>query len=120
MNKDVPLKASKLMLKEDRPDRLNYFNFKKNRAENAFCHSATGSKLLTSPGVADTYAFLMRTWCTLLESYQQRVYNNTLATVKSHIQHEENPTPAVVISVDAEHVDNGSLLDYLTSEVALE
>ena len=32
----------------------------------------------------------------------------------------ENPTPAVVISVEAAHVDNAILLDYLTSEVALE
>jgi hypothetical protein len=85
MNKDVPLKASKSKLKEDRPDRLNYFNFKNNRLENASCHAATGHKVLTSPGVADTYAFLMSTWCTLLESNQQRLYNNTLATVERHI-----------------------------------
>jgi hypothetical protein len=32
----------------------------------------------------------------------------------------ENPTPAVVISVEAAHVHNAILLDYLTSEVALE
>jgi len=62
----------------------------------------------------------MNTWNTLLESYQQRVYNNTLATVKRQIQWAENPTPAVVISVEAARVDNDILLDYLTSEVALE
>jgi len=79
-----------------------------------------GRKLLTSPGVADTYTFLMNTWNTLPESYQQRVYKNTLATVKRQIQPVENPTPAEVISVEAAHVDNAILLDYLTSKVALE
>jgi len=82
--------------------------------------AATGPKLLTSPGVADTYTFLMDTWNTLPESYQQRVYNNTLATVKRQIHQAENPTPAVVISTEAASVDNAILLDYLTSEVALE
>ena len=48
------------------------------------------------------------------------VYNNTLATVKRQIQQAENPTPAVVISVEAARVDNAILLDYLASEVALE
>jgi len=48
------------------------------------------------------------------------VYNNTLATVKRQIQQAENPTPAVVISAEAARVDNAILLDYLTSEVALE
>jgi len=62
----------------------------------------------------------MNTWNTLPESYQQRAYNNTLATVKRQIQLAENPTPAVVISVEAARVDNAILLDYLTSEVALE
>jgi hypothetical protein len=76
--------------------------------------------LLTLPGVADTYTFLMNTWNTLPESYQQRVYNNTLATVKHQIQQAENPTPAVVISTEAASVDNAILLDYLTSKVALE
>jgi hypothetical protein len=76
--------------------------------------------LLTSPGVADTYTFLINAWNTLPESYQQRVYNHTLATVKLQIQQVENPTPAVVISVEPARVDNAILLDYLTSEVALE
>jgi len=82
--------------------------------------AATGPKLLTLPGVADTYTVLMSTWNTLPESYQQIVYNNTLATVKREIQQAENPTPAVVISMEAASVDNAILLDYLTSEVALE
>jgi hypothetical protein len=62
----------------------------------------------------------MNTWNTLPESYQQRVYNNTLATGKRQIQQAENPTPPVVISVEAARVDNAILLDYLTSEVAIE
>jgi hypothetical protein len=62
----------------------------------------------------------MNTWNTLPGSYPQRVYNNTLATVKRQIQQAENPMPAVVISIDAARVDNVILLDYLTSEVAIE
>jgi len=62
----------------------------------------------------------MNTWNTLPENYQQRVYNHTLATVKRQIQQAENPTHAVVISVEAAGVDIAILLDYLTSEVVLE
>jgi hypothetical protein len=62
----------------------------------------------------------MNTWNTVPESYQQRVYNNTLATVKCQIQQAENPTHAVVISMEAALLHNAILLDYLTSEVALE
>jgi len=83
-------------------------------------HPAAVPKLLTFPGVADKYTFLMNTWNTLPESYQHRVYNNTLATVNRRMQQEENPTPAMVISVEAARVDNAILLDYLPSEVALE
>jgi len=79
-----------------------------------------GRKLLTSPGVGDTYTCLMNTWNTLPESYQQTVYKNTLATVKRLIQQAENPMPAMVISVEAVRVDNAILLDYLTSDVVLE
>jgi hypothetical protein len=48
------------------------------------------------------------------------VSNITLATVKHQIQLAENPTPAGVISMEAAHVDNAILHDYLASEVALE
>ena len=119
-NNSVHPKASKSKLKADRPDRSNYFNYIYDDGNNASCCAAAGRKLLTSTGVADTYAFLINTWNTLPESYQQRVYNNTFATVKRQIQQAENPTPAVVLSVEAAHVDNGILLEYLTSEVALE
>jgi hypothetical protein len=119
-NKGVHPKASKSKLKADRPDRSNYFNYKNDGGKIASCCAATGRKLLTSPGVVDTYTFLMNTWNTLPESYQQRVYKNTLATVKRQIQQAENPTPAAVISTEAARVDNAILLDYLTSEVALE
>jgi hypothetical protein len=40
--------------------------------------------------------------------------------VKCQIQQAENPTPAVVISVEAARVDNAIILDFLASEVALE
>jgi hypothetical protein len=79
-----------------------------------------GRKLLTSPGVADVYKFLMNTWNTLPESYHQREYKTPLAIVKLRIQQAENPTPAVVISWEAACVDNAIHLHYLTSEVALE
>jgi len=119
-NKGVHPKASKSRLKADRPDPSNYFNYKNDRSKNASCCAAMGRMLLTWAGVADTYTFLMNTWNTLPESYQHRVYKNTLPTVKRQIQQAENPTPAVVISVEAARADNAILLDCLTSEVALE
>jgi hypothetical protein len=85
-NKCVHPKASKSKMKADRPDLSNYFNHKNDGGKNASCCAAMGRKLLTSPGVADTYTFLMNTWNTLLESYQQRVYKNTLVTVKRQIK----------------------------------
>jgi len=48
------------------------------------------------------------------------MYNNTLATVKRQIQQAENPTPAMVVRVEAALVDNAILLDYVTSNVVLE
>ena len=68
----------------------------------------------------DTNTVLMNTWNTPLESYQQRVYKNSLATVKRQIQQVENPMPAVVLSVEVVHVDNAVLLDNLTFGVVLE
>jgi len=62
----------------------------------------------------------MNTWSTLPESHQQREYKNTLATVEHQIQQAENPTPAVVFSMQASSIDNAILVDYLRSEVALE
>jgi hypothetical protein len=119
-NNGVHPKASKSKLIADRPDPSNYFNYKNDGGKNAFCCTAMGRKLLTSPGVADTHTFLMNTWNTPQESYQQRVNKHTLATVKRQIQQAENPAPAVVISVEAVRVDNAILLDYLTSKVAHE
>jgi len=119
-NKGIYPKAFKSKLKADRPDHSNYFNHKNDGGKIASCCAVTRRKLLTSPGVADTYTFLMNTWNTLPESYQQRVYNNTRATVKRQIQQAENPTPAVVISVEAARVDHAILLVYLASKVALE
>jgi len=119
-NKGVNPKTSKSKLNADRPDRSNYFNYKNDSGKNASCCTATGRKLLTSPGIADTYTFLTNTWNTLKESYQQRVYKNTLATVKRQIRQAENPKLAMVIRVKAARVDKAILLDYLTSKVALE
>jgi len=119
-NKDVPLKGSKSKLKADRPARSNYLNYNNYSGNNASCCAATGRKLLTSPGVADIYTFLMSTWNTLPESYQQRLFKNNLVIVKCLIQQPENPTPAKVISMEAAHVDNAILLDYLISKVELE
>jgi hypothetical protein len=118
-NKGVHPKASKTKLTADGPDRSNRFNHKNDGGKIASCCAVTGRTLITSPGVADTYTFLMNTWNTLPESYQHRVYINTLGTVKRQIQQAENPTPTVVISVEAARVENAILLDYLASEVAL-
>jgi hypothetical protein len=62
-------KASKSKLKADRPDRSNYVNCKNDSGKIVSCCAVTGRKLLTSPGVANTYTFLMNTWNTLPESY---------------------------------------------------
>jgi len=119
-NKRVHLKASKSKLKADRPEHSNYFNYMNDGGMIASCCGVTGDKLLTSPDVAYTYTFLMNIWNILPESYQQRVYKNTLATVKSQIQPAENQMAAVVIRVEAAHVDNAILLDYVSSQVELE
>ena len=119
-NTGVHLNASNFKLKVDRPDWSNYFNYQNNNGKTASCSTATGRKLLTPPGVADTYICLINTLNTLPQSYQQRVYNNTLATDKCQIQQAENPMPAIVISVEAACVDNSILLHYLTSKVALK
>jgi len=79
-----------------------------------------GRRLLTPPGFADTYTFLINTCNTLPESCQQRVYKITLATVKGQIQWVESPKPAEVIRTEAERADNASLRDYLTAKVAIE
>jgi hypothetical protein len=119
-NKGVHPKASKSKLTAYRPDRSNYFNCKNNGVKIAFCSAGTDRKLLTPPGVSDMYTILMNTWNTIPGSYQQRVYNMSLATVKRQIQQAENSMPAVVISVQAARVDNSILRGYLTSEVELE
>jgi len=108
------------MMKADRPDRSNYFNYKNDGGKITSCWAATGRLLLTPPGVVDTYTFSMNNCNSLPESYQRRVYKYTLATVQRQIQQAENPTPAAVISTEAARVDNAILLDYLTSEVELE
>jgi hypothetical protein len=119
-NQGVHPTASKSKLKADRPDPSKYFNYKNDGGKNTSCCATMGGKLLTSPGVADTYTFLMNTWNILPERYQQRVYKITLVKVKCQMQQAENPTPAVVISVDAPRVNNAILLDFLTSEMPLE
>jgi hypothetical protein len=118
-NKAVQPKGSQSTLKADSPDHSNYFNHKNDDGEISSRLIITDGKLLTSPGVADTYTFLMNTWNTLPESYQLRVYNNILATAKCQIQQAENRMSPVVISVEAAQVDNAIFLDYLVSEVAL-
>jgi hypothetical protein len=115
MYKGVHPKASKLKLTADSPDGSYYINYNNDGGKLASCCAGTGRKLLTLPGITDTYTFLMNTWNTLPESYQQRVYNNTLATGKRQIQLVENPMPARVISTDAARVYNAILIDYLIS-----
>jgi hypothetical protein len=75
--------------------------------------------MLTSPGVADTVKFLMNTWNTQQESYQQTVYTHPGATVKCQIEQAENQTHAMGIKVEAVHVDNTKLLHFKSSEVIL-
>jgi hypothetical protein len=70
-NKGVRPKASKSKLNIDRPDRSNHFNHKNDRGKSAPCCTPTGSKLFTSPGVADTYTLLMNTWNTHQQNVKQ-------------------------------------------------
>jgi hypothetical protein len=119
-NKGVHPKASNSKLKVDRPDHLNYFNCMNDSGKITSCGAVTGRKLSTFSSVADRYTLLMNIWNTLPESCQQRVYNNTLLTVKHQIKQPENPTPARVFSVEAVCVDNAILRYDLTSEVVLE
>ena len=116
----IHLKASKSKLKADRPDRSNYSNYKNDGVQIASSCAARGRNLLTLPGVANPSTFLMNTWNTLPECYQQRVYKNTLATVKRRFKQAEIPTPAAVNSTEAARGDIAILVDNLTSEVPLE
>ena len=81
-NNSVHLNAAESKLDVDRLDRSNHFDCKNDDGQNASCYAAIGVKLSASSGVADTCTFLLNTWTTLPKSYQQRVYNNTPATVK--------------------------------------
>jgi hypothetical protein len=119
-NKGGSSKASQSKLKVDRPDHSNYFNYKNDSGKNASCCAVLGRKLLTSRCDEDTYTFSTNIWNTLLESYQVRVYKNTLATVKRQIQQAEKPISDEVISTEAESIDNAVVLENLSSEVALE
>jgi len=112
--------ASKPKLNAGRPDHSNYFNYKNDAGKDISCCVATGHKLLTMPGVGETYTILMNTWNTQPESCQPRVYTSTTAIFKRQIRQAENSTPAVINRMDAGCIDNGILLNYLTSEVALE
>jgi len=118
-NNGVYPKASKSQLNAARPDHSNYFNYKYDGGMIASCCTVTCRKLLNSSGVVDTYSVLMITWNTLPLRYQQRVYIDIPATVKPEIQQAENPSPAMVISVEVARADNAHLLHHLTSEVVL-
>jgi hypothetical protein len=119
-NKGVHLQASKSKLNVDSPDPSNNFNHKSESGKNESCCAATSPKLLTSPGIPDTYTFLMTTWNSLPVSSKQTVYSNSLATFMRHIQQMDNPKPAVVISMEAERVHNPILLENVTSKVSHE
>jgi hypothetical protein len=113
-------KASKLQINAHKPDCSNFFNYKIGGGNHAFCCAAMGRKLFSLPGIGDMYTFLINRWNTQPESYQQRVYKNTHATVKRQIQQAENPNPAMFITMEAAHGDNAIHLNYLTIKVALE
>jgi hypothetical protein len=81
-NEGVHSKSSKSKLTAERPDHWKNFDHQNSSGKIACCFCMTGRKLLTLPGVAVTYTLLMNTWNKLQESYQQRVYNNTLETVR--------------------------------------
>jgi hypothetical protein len=72
-----------------------------------------------SVGIAATNTIMMNTWNILPESYQQRVYIITSATVKGRNRQVENQLAAVVIRIEAAHVDNVIPHYRLTSNVGL-
>jgi len=113
-------KVYKSKLKVKSHDRSNYFICNNDDGKIVSSCAVMGSKLLTLPRFADMYTFRMNTWNTLPECKQQKMHNNSLATVKSQIQQAEEPMPTVVLSMEAVWVVNGILLDYVTSEVVLE
>jgi hypothetical protein len=119
-NNGVHRKPSKSKLQGVRPGHSNYCNYKNDGGKNTSCCAAMACNLLILSGVADTYTFLMNTWNILPKSHQQILYNKTPATVKNQIHQAEKPTAALVISVEAACVEHAIILDYLTSEVALE
>jgi hypothetical protein len=92
-NTGVDPKAFKSKLNADRPDLMSYFTYKNDGGKNASCYTATGRRLIISPDAAGTYTFVMNTWNTLPESYQQSMYNNSLAIVKRDIQQVESHCP---------------------------
>jgi hypothetical protein len=79
-----------------------------------------GHTWLTYPAFEDTYRFLENSWYALLESYQQRLNSNSLATVERMSQHADNPALPMVISLQVACVNNAILLDNLTSQMAIE
>jgi len=86
---------------------------------NTACCDATGRKLSTSPGFADTDTLSVNTWNTLPGTYTQRVYTYTPVIVKCQIQKVVNLMRAVFINVFAARVDYAILFDYLTSGIAI-
>ena len=118
--KGVPPKALESKFNVGSPQRSNNFNWMNNNGKTASRCARKGRKLLTSPDVADTVTLMVDTWNTPPESYQERVFKNTLATFKCQIQQAENPMPAKVIAMEAACVDNAILLEYFTPKVAGE
>jgi hypothetical protein len=117
MNKGGHPKASKSILKADRPEHVNYFIYMNGSGKDTSYFTPLYRKLIIWTGFACTYTFFINTWNTLLESYQQREYKNTLAIFKHQVKYAKNSTPAADISLEAAYVDNAILLDYLTSKV---
>jgi hypothetical protein len=60
-HKGVHPKASNSKLHADKPDRSNYFNCKNEGVRMVFYCTVMVRKLLSSPGIAGTYTFLMNT-----------------------------------------------------------
>jgi hypothetical protein len=107
-------------LKAETTDCWNNFNHNNHGGKNAASCAAIGRKMLASPGVTDMYKILLNTVNPLLVSYTQRVYKNSLATVKRQIKEVENPTPAGVNNVEAADLRNANCVGYLTSDVRVD
>jgi len=119
-NKGVGPKASKSKLNADSPDGSNDFTYQNDFCKNASTFDAMGPTMFTLPDVVHAYTFFLIPGTHYWRATNKGCIKTLLLQSRVISGRRRNPTPAVVIRVEAIHVDNAILLDYLTCKVALE